>query len=354
MSGVTWLRNQWYQFGWSEELDDVSSLQRTLLATPLIVFRDKDGGLAALRDRCPHRFAPLSAGTVERGRVTCGYHGLAFGADGACVHNPHGPVTSRMRVQAYPVVERHTAIWVWMGDPDQADPSLIPDLAFIDATPARARITGFMPTAADYRLVIDNIMDLSHADYLHPTTLGGIMTGSKARSWEDGDTIVAEWVSLDTAPIPAARAHLPPGANADTWTRVVWSAPGVMVLGTASTPAGVPRTVEDETYTLHNMVPETERSTHYFFCSTRRFLVDDEKFSTFLRGALSQAFTQEDKPMLELQQQRMGDAELWDLDPILLPTDAAAVRVRRKLDQLIDAERATADGRVAASAAGKG
>lgn len=174
---MTWLRNCWYQAGWNEELDASPSLARTILGVPLVFFRREDGAVLALHDRCPHRFAPLSAGRVEPGRIICGYHGLAFGEDGACVHNPHGPITSRISVRAYPAVERHLALWVWMGEPALADPALIPDLSFIDRTPVTARITGHMPTAADYRLLTDNIMDLSHADYLHPTTLGGIMTG---------------------------------------------------------------------------------------------------------------------------------------------------------------------------------
>jgi vanillate O-demethylase monooxygenase subunit len=339
---MTWLRNCWYQAGWSDELGSGQPLARTLLDEPILLYRTGDG-VAALLDRCPHRFAPLSAGRVEGNEVTCGYHGLAFGADGVCVRNPHGAITSRMHVRSYPVVERHTALWIWMGAPEQADPAAIPDLGFIDATPSGARIAGHMPTAADYRLLTDNIMDLSHADYLHPTTLGGIMTGSKARSREEGARVVAEWVSENCDPIPAAAATVPPGAKVDSWTQVTWSAPALMVLSTATTPAGVPRAPENEAITLHNMVPESARSTHYFFCSTRRFLVDDAGFSAYIRAALSRAFVEEDKPMIEAQQRRMGEADLWDLDPILLPTDAAAVRVRRLLDRLLAEERARAD-----------
>lgn len=335
---MSWLRNSWYQAGWAEELNAGESYVRTILDEPILFYRGADGAPAALLDRCPHRFAPLSAGRVEGDVVTCGYHGLAFGTDGTCVRNPHGPVTQAMRVRSYPVVERHTALWIWMGDPVAADPAAIPDLSFIDDTPEPARIAGYMPTQANYQLLTDNILDLSHADYLHPTTLGGIITGSKARSYEKGDKVFAEWLSHDCEPPPAFKAMVPEG-KADIWTEVVWSAPALMVLGTGAKPTGVPRTPADESYTLHNMVPETATTTHYFFCSTRRFLVDDAAFSTYLRKVLAQAFQGEDKPMLEKQQARMGTDDLWSLKPILLPIDAAAVRVRRKLDKLILAER---------------
>ena len=68
------------------------------------------------------------------------------------------------------------------------------------------------------------------------------------------------------------------------------------------------------------------------------FLVDDKAFSAMLRGALTQAFEQEDKPMLEMQQKRMGTGDLWSLKPVLLAVDAAAVRTRRKLERLIEAK----------------
>jgi phenylpropionate dioxygenase-like ring-hydroxylating dioxygenase large terminal subunit len=189
---VNWLRNRWYQAGWADEVTAKTPLVRTILNEPIMFYRMTDGSIAALFDRCPHRFAPLSAGTIDGDIVTCGYHGLGFASNGACVANPHGPVTGAMRVSAYPVAERHSALWIWMGDPVLANTAQIPDLSFIDETPEAARIQMYMPTRANYQLITDNILDLSHADYLHPNSLGGIMVGSQASSREEGDTIVAE------------------------------------------------------------------------------------------------------------------------------------------------------------------
>jgi len=334
------LRNCWYQAGWSTEIANDGQLVRTILDIPIMMFRKIDGTLAALHDRCPHRFAPLSAGLLNGDTVRCGYHGLAFAGDGTCAHNPHGPITSAMRVRSFPVVERHRAIWLWFGEAELADPDRIPDLSFIDETPETARITFSMPTAANYQLLTDNVMDLSHLDYLHPTSLGGVAVEAKTKSYTDGDMVVAEWLTLDCVPPPAFRSLVPSG-NADMWMEVRWNAPGVIVLGTSTTPAGVARTPMDETYTLHNMVPETATTSHYFICSTRRFLADDENLSAFVKQSLTHAFTHEDKPMIERQQQRMGTDDLWSLHPILLGTDAAAVRARRKLDELIASEQST-------------
>lgn len=332
-----YLQNTWYQAAWSDEVTMTSPLVRTILDLPLLIFRPGEGKIAALHDRCPHRFAPLSAGRIEGDAVTCGYHGLGFNAKGECVRNPHGGITQAIHVRAFAVAERHKAIWIWFGD-EPARPEHIPNLAFIDETPAQATIVSHMGVAANYRLLTDNILDLSHADYLHASSLGGMMTGAKTTVTTIGENIRVVWDAVNCVPPPAFRAMVPAPHRADIWTEVTWSAPAVMVLGTGATRSGVPRTPLDEAYTLHCMTPESAVSSHYFMCSIRRLLVDDVAFSAMLKGALTHAFNHEDKPMLEKQQQRMGTDDLWALKPVLLGIDNAAVQARRMLDKLIAKE----------------
>lgn len=333
-----WLHDCWYQAGWSDDLAEGAILTRTILSQPLLLFRDSEGRPATLLDRCPHRFAPLSAGRLAGGVIECGYHGLAFGGSGACVRNPHGPVTKSMCARNYPTIERYDAIWVWMGDAEGADPAQIPDLSFIDDTPEVARVSGYMPTAANYQLLADNILDLSHTDYLHPQTLGGMMTGAKATTREQGDRVIVEWFVPDCEPSVAYCKLAPPGTRIDKWIEVNWSPPGILVLRTATIPAGTLRQEKDITTTVHSLTPETAISTHYFYCNVRRFLIDDHDFDESFRAIVARAFGEEDKPMLEAQQARMGTDELWSLKPLLLPIDNAAVRARRRLEALIRAE----------------
>jgi phenylpropionate dioxygenase-like ring-hydroxylating dioxygenase large terminal subunit len=336
---MNYLRNCWYQAGWSKELGCENSLARTLLETPLLFLRSPNGEISALHDRCPHRFAPLSAGMIAGGRVTCGYHGLVFDGTGACVHNPHGVVTSALCVASFPAVERHTAIWVWLGDSGTADPALIPDLSYIDATPETARIAGYVPTRAHYELLSDNILDLSHADFLHPASLGGMMVSAKTSSRTEGDDVIVEWDARNCEPPGAFKTQVPPPGKADIWVEVRWSAPAVMTLATFGEPTGTPRIPESTALTLHNMVPETSTSSHYFYCNTRPYRTEDQDFTAFLRATLEAAFTQEDKPMIERQQTRIGAADFMALGPALLTVDAAAVRARRKLAELIAREK---------------
>lgn len=90
--------------------------------------------------------------------------------------------------------------------------------------------------------------------------------------------------------------------------------------------------------TLHNMTPETQGSTHYFYCNTRPYLVDDIAFSASLKATLEYAFATEDKVMLERQQQRIGNTDFASLKPVLLSVDAASTRARRKLAELLAEE----------------
>ena len=103
MVSGTYLRNAWYVAAWSDDLAEGQLLGRIIIKQPIVLYRQSDGKVAALADRCPHRFAPLHMGKVIHGdRVQCPYHGLEFDASGACVHNPHGSknIPSRASVRS--------------------------------------------------------------------------------------------------------------------------------------------------------------------------------------------------------------------------------------------------------------
>jgi phenylpropionate dioxygenase-like ring-hydroxylating dioxygenase large terminal subunit len=119
---------------WSSEVAPGALLGRKMLDQPVLLSRDSAGGAHAIGDRCPHRFAALADGTLsEDGVINCPYHGLRFGTDGRCVHNPHQPEhVPNIDVPSWPVFEKHRFVWIWFGDPARADPALIPEFAFLD------------------------------------------------------------------------------------------------------------------------------------------------------------------------------------------------------------------------------
>lgn len=345
---MTYLRHTWYVAGFTDELAPGQLLARTLLDEPLVLFRQPGGRAAALQDRCPHRFAPLSAGTLCDGGASlqCGYHGLRFDATGACVHNPRGDgvIPKAATVKAWAVAERDGLLWLWAGDAAAADESLIPDFSAVTAAPPDATIRGYQPTACDYRLLADNILDLTHADYLHAGSLGsGAITRAHAKVADLGERSVrVTWLSSgDQAPAAFDQHLREPGRPADQWTEVTWTAPGVMLLRVGATLQGEPRENGVDTANLHLATPETAGRTHYWYWSTRNFAIDPHA-NAAIKPIVEFAFSQQDKPMLEAQQRRIGAAEFWSLQPVLLRGDAGAVRARRKLDALIAAEAAGA------------
>ena len=126
-----WIRNCWYVIAWDHEIPAANSTElfhRTVLNEPILVMRQSDGSFVGLADRCCHRLAPLSAGRREDDCVRCGYHGLKFDGAGVCIEAPGGGrIPARAVVRAYPVVCRNKWVFVWMGDPTQADEALLPD-----------------------------------------------------------------------------------------------------------------------------------------------------------------------------------------------------------------------------------
>ena len=125
----TWPVNAWYVAAWDREVDN-QPLARTICGIAMMLYRKLDRGVVAMRDACPHRMLPLSMGLREGDSIRCRYHGLKLGPDGVAEEMPikSDPVNRHICAETFIVHERHRFVWVWPGDPLQADPALIPDL----------------------------------------------------------------------------------------------------------------------------------------------------------------------------------------------------------------------------------
>jgi len=342
---MRFLRNSWYVAGWSDELKSVP-LARRILDEPVVIFRMRGGKAHAFADRCPHRFAPLSLGKVQGKHLRCVYHGLEFDGQGACVHNPHGSLDAfaRTRIKTYPVAERHQAIWVWMGgvEPDE---QLIPDISYIDDDPSIRTVKGSICMKADYRLVMDNLMDLSHAVYLHadtiatPEMIGGLQTAH--RSLKPNGVEVTMW--SDNVPPPTFwRQQLPAEVERINFrTEMTWYPGSNLLLDVYVDPVDG-REVTPEwprlSRSVHLLTPETSTSTRYYWTSSRTNALNDPQMDRFVYDMVTRAFVEQDEPVIEAQQDSIGASDLLALKPVWLPIDAAPMRVRRKLTQLIARE----------------
>ncbi len=345
---MKFLRNAWYVAAWDEEVKAGELFARTLLNEPVLFFRDESGAVQAIHNRCPHRFAPLSEGKLCGSHVRCPYHGLEFDGDGSCTHNPHGDGTipRAAKVKAYPVIEKYSVIWIWMGEASLADENLIQDFSCMD--PSRFYVAKrYLHAQANYVLESDNILDLSHIQYLHPSTLGSSDVSRAITSIEqDGNTVWSyrQTVAEIMPDFLYGAMGIPHGIPVDRWIDVRWDAPANMLLLAGAVATGHPRTEGRETPLPHLFTPETDTTTHYWFSFPipREMGQMGENIAEQQVSALNEPFSKEDLPMLEAQQRMIGDADFWSLKPILLPGDAAAIRARRVLDKLITDEQAAA------------
>lgn len=335
----TYLRNCWYVAGWASDLGEAPQ-QRVFLEEPVALFRDAEGRAHAVSGRCPHRFAPLGQGRVVDGALMCPYHGLRFDGAGACVHNPHpGGQRPGNRLDVYPLVERHALLWIWMGDARTVDPDLIPDFGWL-SDPRWEAVRGATLAEGHYELYSDNILDLSHANFVHPALVAAAFTEGERRFWQDGETVHSEYVRLDDYLSEGIGAMLGrAGVRQDFHGTVVWHAPAVLNFDFRAGPPGTPREECTLLPSLHAFTPETPDTTHYVWATARDFALGDAAFSAGMRAALEYAFEHEDMPLIRDSHRLMRGTDFWDLHPLILNGDGGGVRARRMLQRLIDRER---------------
>ena len=172
---VSFLSNLWYMAGLSGALKTGGIRREMLCGQPILLARDKSGTAFALRDICPHRAAPLSAGRFKDGNVECPYHGWQFGKDGVCAHIPsvlqdQDIDVGRIKVDSYPLAEQDGLIWIYMpADPKNPAPILDPPripIASADGT-ARPRFveSQLFPCEIDHAVV--GLMDPAHGPFVH-------------------------------------------------------------------------------------------------------------------------------------------------------------------------------------------
>jgi vanillate monooxygenase len=163
-------RNAWYVAAGREEIT-TEPLGRSLLGKPVVLYRKTDGAVIAMYDACPHRGFPLSKSKVVGDHIQCRYHGNVFNEQGTCVEmpaNPNANISKNMCVTTYPVVESWHWVWIWMGDPERADPALIPHFD-CENNPAYDHrfYSPLGPIDCNFQLIHDNLADATHTSFLH-------------------------------------------------------------------------------------------------------------------------------------------------------------------------------------------
>jgi vanillate O-demethylase monooxygenase subunit len=283
-------RNQWYVAAFGREIgEDVFA--RTVCGEPLALWRRDGGDVVALADRCVHRRFPLSQSQRVGATIVCGYHGFTYDATGGCVAVPgQTRIPRTARVRSYPVAEQDSFVWVWIGEPELADPNAIPRAPWL-AADGWTTVSGMEPLAARHELLMDNLLDLSHETYLH----GGYI-GTPEVAATPITTEVDEEAGVVRVSRHMADAACPPFYAESTgitgritrWQDIEFQPPCLYLLHSRIAPVGVlPGPDGSDPHAFHVKVvyaltPETETSTHDFWNVARDFALDDGRVTDFL------------------------------------------------------------------------
>lgn len=341
MSASTFPLNAWYVIAWGHEIGKRSLLARTLCNRRIALWRRADNSVAAVEDACWHRLAPLSLGWIENDEIVCKYHGLRFNGQGACTHMPsQETISPGACVRAYPVLERHRFVWIWPGDPGKADAALVPDMHWND-DPAWTGDGKTMFAKCDYRLFVDNLMDLTHETFVHATSIGNTAVAeTPMETTHDGKSVTVQRFMQDIDAPPFWRAQLGKPGNVDRWQIIKFEPPCTIVLDVGVAPAGTGALQGDRSQgvnlrVLNTISPETSTTCMYFWSLVRNYKLSDVTLTTLQRETNAAIFV-EDQIVLEAQQQRID--EMPDMPLRTLNIDAGSFRARKIVERMIAEE----------------
>ena len=338
------LRNTWYVAAWEREIGD-GPYGTTILGQRVAIYRLSDGTYAALDDACPHRKLPLSMGRVVGDHLECGYHGLTFDCTGSCVKAPtNGSVPQGAVVGSHPVVARYNLLWIWMGDPALADSTSIFDVRHWDH-PAWGTTDGDdMVVACNYLYIVDNLLDPSHVAWVHRSSFAGAGTDDVPMETTVADDGVTTWRwMMDVEPAPFYAPYLTFEGRCDRKQEYEVRFPSNALIKAIFSPVGTggdDRPIDERAFLMDSynfLTPVDEKTTRYFWFQMRNVHPDDDAVSERFAASVVEAFA-EDKAVLQAVQKGMDSMTTPNIN---MRSDTGGVRFRRRLEQLIDAERSS-------------
>ena len=350
--GGGFLRDHWYVAAWSHEVGR-NLLGRVLLGDYVVLYRTEGGEVVALENRCPHRNLPLSEGNLVGDQVECAYHGMVFDAEGRCTHLPGEPTPPDWAcVRRYPTIERRGWVLVWMGDPAKADPVLAPDFHARLDDPDWLSVSGHIAAQCGYRLILDNLLDLSHLAYVHSSTTGNRALAEQAviTAEVDDPTVRVTRSMTDIPPAQAFVDYAGYDGNIDRWQVSEFMPPSYIYVNSGTVRTGAAPTAQEKYASqgewgfvvYHALTPETERSTHQFWAiALPSAFVPEDRRAVFEKQMRD--IPLEDLAVYEAQQRAI------DLDPAadgdvrprgMIPADEGLFAMRRILQRLLREEAA--------------
>jgi phenylpropionate dioxygenase-like ring-hydroxylating dioxygenase large terminal subunit len=344
---AVYIQNRWYVVAACSEIGR-KPLRRRILNEPLVMYRSEAGDVIVMDNTCPHRFAPLSEGILLGDRIQCPYHGIEFAPDGKCVRVPgQTKIAAKLAIRSYRTIERYGWVWAWIGEQSKAAESLLPHWAWLDDPNWDAHLYYYY-VKANYLLVIDNLLDLSHVSFTHLKTVGDPKFAETPPSVEvEGHEVRNIFRIVDTEPAPFFRRIGGFTGRVDRTSIATFTPPAYINLLARVVPHGNPdpRSGIDMRTQVGCVTPETPTTCHYFTSWSRNFAVGKSWVTDIARKNNDATFA-EDAVMIEAQQQIMD--EFPERKPVALYIDGAQTRARRIVDSVISQQGDAMDVSVAA------
>jgi vanillate O-demethylase monooxygenase subunit len=278
-------------------------------------------------------------GKVVGDEIMCIYHGWTMDGSGRCTHVPHQDTQSEnARVKNYPLAEEGGFVWIWMGDPAKADQNLIPPMPWLESDDHSAVLSRFY-VKANYQLMADNLLDVSHSDFLHAASFGS-QAGKKGETdeiqqemetWNEGDTVrcIRTLRNVNLSPMAAAWGGFT--QRVTRTHRQKWTPPNTVNIELVMENNENRITINHD----HIMTPETETTCHYHFGWTRDYALESGYPSDEdVRREQETVIGEEDIPMVEAQQHN----KLRFGDPIDIPgrADKFLIAVHKRIAEMVD------------------
>lgn len=338
---MDFVKNAWYVAGWSKNFDQgLTAIEIT--GQKLVIFRESSGSVKALEDQCPHRLLPLSMGKRIGDTIQCGYHGMTFNGSGKCVRVPGQNNTPKSAyVQTFPIEERHGVVWIWMGDPDRADPKSIFDLPEFSDPNWHAHHGGELHINSNYLNVAENLVDPAHVSFVHPTTLGSSASENVPVHVSTNGPVISAWRWIrDSAPIGFFQKFGGFSGNVDRWHYYDLHLPSTAMIDFGSIDTALNCHEENRNqgvriFALHFVTPVTEEYTIDYWMHLRNTAVGDDIASEQMDSMLQIAFS-EDKAILEAVHEQ--EKRPQKRRPIRIAIDKAPSVYRKRIRDLIAAE----------------
>jgi phenylpropionate dioxygenase-like ring-hydroxylating dioxygenase large terminal subunit len=327
------IKNAWYVAALDHEIGS-ELFPRTILGEKIVFFRKPDGTVAALEDRCVHRQVPLSKGRLQDGVLSCWYHGLKYDATGKCLEIPsQDKVPAKACVKSFPIAEKHGMIWIWMGPEHQSRFAPIPDHS-VCADPALAGEMRHRFVNCNYKFGVDNILDISHAAFVHQKTLGSEDVVRATPALEILPDTIRVYRDMLREKVPPLYENVMKFDFMDR-TQIVnyWPIAHTRV-DTKAYPHGIRDCKPLNVYTTTIFTPAEEDTTHIFVGMHRDFLIANEQMTKFITQKIWETVDEDIDITQHLHLNWKDDAHM-----IQLSLDKASLAARKMLTNLEALER---------------